>query len=52
MSDTPRPSQSAPTVEQGESDFGVVWSLIDGDLILDTYCPWNGDPRPEWMPDD
>lgn len=40
------------TVEKTESSFGVVWQLRRGSVILDTYCPWNGDPRPSWMPEE
>ena len=39
-------------VERVEGSWGMTWRLMDGDLILDAYSPWNGDDRPDWMPDE
>ena len=37
------------TIELTYGTFGKVYALVESGITLDTYCPWNGDPRPRWM---
>lgn len=32
--------------------FGTTHQLVRDGVVVDTYCPWNGDTRPDWMPKD
>jgi hypothetical protein len=33
-----------------EDSFGTVLQLWRGSVLVDTYCSWNGDCVPNWVP--
>lgn len=36
-------------VKEEYGRYGVTYMLIEDGMIVDTYAPWSGDQRPEWM---
>lgn len=36
-------------VRKDEGSFGAIYQLWQGNMLMDTYCSWNGDDKPWWM---